>query len=83
MSIDRQEASARSEFETALEIIASNNEASHYELLRRHTEAWKAVWAQGLIEVEGNLQVGRRQLARGEACCIVASVTLASVTQTP
>ena len=77
MSIDRQEASARSEFEMAMDIIADNTRASHYELLRRHTEAWKAVWAQGLVEVEGNLQVGQRRLADGEACCIVASITQA------
>lgn len=59
MAIDRQEASARAEFEAALEIIADSSRASHYELLRRHTEAWKAVWAQGLIEIDGNLQVSK------------------------
>ena len=59
MAIDRQEASARAEFEAALEIIADRSKQSHYELLRSHTDAWKAVWAQGLIEVDGNLQVRR------------------------
>ena len=57
MAIDRQEASARSEFEIALEIIRKKNTQGHYELLRSHTDAWKAVWSQGLIEVDGNIQV--------------------------
>ena len=57
MAIDRQEASARSEFEIALEIISKKGTQGHYELLRSHTDAWKAVWAQGLIEVDGNVQV--------------------------
>ena len=59
MAIDRNEAFARSEFEAALEIIADRSKQNHYELLRSHTDAWKAVWAQGLIEVDGNLQVRR------------------------
>ena len=57
MAVDRQEASARSEFEIALEIISKKNTQGHYELLRSHTDAWKAVWSQGLIEVDGNIQV--------------------------
>ena len=58
MSVDTQEANARSEFDEAIKLIESGNNG-HYRLFAEHKNAWANTWAKGRVELEGDLQLSK------------------------
>ena len=58
MAADRQEAIARTEFDECLRIIESSQDGNE-RLFRRHAEAWKDVWDEGNVEMEGDTQLAK------------------------
>ena len=53
MSVGLQEASARTEFDIAVAMLADTKRPGQWTLLSEHREAWAKVWARGLIDVSG------------------------------
>jgi trehalose/maltose hydrolase-like predicted phosphorylase len=58
MSVDRQESSARTEFDECLRIIESSLDGNN-RLFRMHTDAWAKVWEEGSVEMEGDTQIAK------------------------
>ena len=55
MAIDRLAASARSEFDECLRLLEQGPE----KLFEKHAQAWEKVWAEGNVQVEGDLQLAK------------------------
>ena len=54
MAVDRQEANARADFESAQGIIQQKPEhRGHYQLFSEHVDAWRRTWSRGRVEVQG------------------------------
>ena len=56
MSIDRVEANALSEFETALRILGGKNPEQFFQ---DHLDAWQKVWDTGRVEVHGETNLAK------------------------
>jgi len=56
-------------------------DGGHEQLLNSHTEAWRKVWDEGRIEVEGNPQLGK--VIYGSLYYILSSLPVTEVTNSP
>ena len=66
------------DFDAVAQLVSSGN---HQQLFDSHLNAWKLVWDDGRIEVEGNVQLGK--VVYGSLYYILSSLPVTTETNSP